>query len=95
MSTSKYSTYILKKGSPSYAYRDEGGSPGVWTKPSLLDGWLARRRKNESQPSIEVNYQLDNERFTKNGCFRISEGQVQLERMIELNWVNLRMKRIL
>ena len=94
MSTKNYSTYIPKLTQPlSHA----GTNGSIWAhflgRLQQLLGWLARRRKEESQPNMDVNYELENDRFTENGYFRISEEQSRLERVIKLNGVNLRIKR--
>jgi hypothetical protein len=94
MLTKKNSTYMPQMASPVM----RAGTNGALQAHYLyllqwLTGWLTGGRKKESQPSMEVNYELENDRFTENGYFHISEEQARLERMIELNWVNLRMKR--
>jgi hypothetical protein len=63
--------------------------PGAW-----LSGWLARRRKEESHPSVGVKYELGNERFNENGYFRISTEQARRERIIDVQWLTLKLNKI-
>lgn len=56
-------------------------------------GWLARWQKKESRPSLEMDYELSDESYAEGGHYHDAPQQAALERMIELNWVSLRMKR--
>jgi len=94
MSTNKYSTYMHKMAPPVVRAGTNGTLQAHFLHPiQWLSGWLARRPKKESHPGLEVGYELENNRLNENGYFRISEEQAHLERTIELNWINLRMKR--
>jgi len=59
----------------------------------LLSGCLVRGRKEEVRSVLDVTYDLGNERHGGDVIYQVSPQQADLERMIAINWVNLRVKK--
>jgi len=94
MSTNKPSAYITQV-TPSVMVAGTNGSiPAHLLGPlQWLLGWLARWQKGKPDSIGDVDYELDDERFVKDGKTRGSAQQAARERAIDVQWVMLRVTR--